>query len=148
MVMGVKNLQRLFRRVAGLEIDKSDVKRLNDFIGNRLHALLIQGQVAASVNDRDIIDYQDIPITNGLQQAIRDFAELDEELSLAPILEQQLTLPPLRMEISVLLEKKLPLLVGGITVSLARIFRTVNADLKNPTTKEWEQVKEIYNTLL
>ncbi len=148
MVMGIKPLQRLFRHVAGLEIDKSDVKRLNDFIGERLRALLVQGQVAASVNGRDIIDYQDIPITNGLQQAIREFREIDQEIALASILEQQATLPPLRMDLSKLLEKKLPLLVGGITVSLARVFRIVNRDVKNPTAREWEQVEEIYHVLL
>jgi hypothetical protein len=148
MVMGAKQLQKLFRRAAGLEIDKSDVKRLNDFIGKRLHALLIQGQVAASVNGRDIIDYQDIPITYGLQLALRDFKEIDQELALALILEQLAKLPPLRKGLSKILEKKLPLLVGGITVSLARIFRIVNSDLKNPTSREWEQVEEIYRVLL
>ncbi|WP_457577505.1 DUF1931 family protein [Desulfomarina sp.] len=148
MVMGVKQLQRLFRQVSGLEIDKSDVKRLNDFIGNRLRALLLQGQVAASVNGRDIIDYQDIPITIGLQQAIREFIDINEELSLVEILRQQATLPPLRMDISDLLEKKLPELVGGISVGLAKIFRVVNEEIKNPGSREWEQVEEIYRILL
>ncbi|RTZ98163.1 MAG: hypothetical protein DSY90_05125 [Deltaproteobacteria bacterium] len=148
MVMGVKQLQRLFRQVSGLEIDKSDVKRLNDFIGNRLRTLLLQGQVAASINGRDIIDYQDIPITIGLQQAIREFIDRDEKLSLAKILRQQATLPPLRMDITDLLEKKLPELVGGITVGLAKVFRVVNKEIKNPGSREWDQVEEIYRILL
>ena len=148
MVMGIKQLQRLFRRDAGLEIDKSDVKRLSDFISNRLRALLLQGQVTASVNGRDIIDYQDIPITAGLQQAIHDFRAFDEELAIGPILAQQQTLPPLKMEFSVLLEVKLPELVGGITLGLIRVFRTLNPDMKNPTAKEWEQVEAIYRILL
>ena len=148
MVMGVKQLQRLFRQVSGLEIDKSDVKRLNDFIGNRLRTLLLQGQVAASINGRDIIDYQDIPITIGLQQAIREFIDKDEELSLVKILRQQTTLPPLRMAITDLLEKKLPELVGGITVGLAKVFRVVNEEIKNPGSREWDQVEEIYRILL
>ncbi len=148
MVMGIKQLQRLFRRDAGLEIDKSDVKRLSNFISKRLRALLLQGQVAASVNGRDIIDYQDIPITKGLQQAIHDFRAFDEELELGQILAQQQTLPPLKMELSVLLEVKLPELVGGITLGLIRVFRTIDPDIKNPTPKEWEQVHAIYRILL
>ncbi len=148
MVMGIKQFQRLFRETANLAIDKSDVKRLSDFIGNRLRDLLILGQVSASVNGRDIIDYQDIPITAGLQQSIRDFRELDEELSLAPILEQQATLPPLKLGLSDMVEKKIPELVGGITVSLAKVFRTVYPDLKNPGSEEWERVEEIYKILL
>ncbi len=148
MIMGSKKLQMLFRRISGLEIDKSDVKRMSDFIGKRLHALLIQGQVAASVNGRDIIDYQDIPITNGLQVATHDFKEIDQELSLAPILEHLAGLPPLRKELSNTLEKKLPLLVGAIAVTLARIFKIVNNEVKNPTSREWEQVERIYDVLL
>ena len=148
MVMGIKQFQRLFRQAAQLKIDKSDVKRLSDFVGKRLRDLLVLGQVTAHVNGRDIIDYQDIPITAGLQQAIRDFKEFDEELSLSPILEHQATLPPLKMGLSNMTEKKIPEIVGGITVSLARVFKAVNPELKNPGTREWEQVEEIYRILL
>jgi len=148
MIMGSKKLQKLFRRVNGLEIDKSDVKRTSDFIGKRLHTLLIQGEVTAGANGRDIINYQDIPITNGLQMAIHDFKEIDQELELAPILEHLATLPPLRKKLSDTLEMKLPLLVGAITVTLARIFRIVNEEVKNPTSREWEQVEKIYDILL
>jgi len=148
MVMGIKQFQRLFHKTANISIDKSDVKRLSDFIGNRLRDLLVLGQASASVNGRDIIDYQDIPITAGLQQSIRDFRALDEEISLAPILEQQATLPPLKLGLSDMTEKKIPEIVGGITVSLARVFRTVYPDLKNPGSEEWERVEEIYRILL
>ncbi len=148
MVMGTKQLQKLFRSAADLDVDKSDIKRLGDFIGERLRDLLVLGQVSASVNGRDIIDYHDVPITAGLQRAIREFRELDEELSLSTILEQLATLPPLKMGVSDMLEQKLPELVGGITVSLARVFRTVNPEVKNPGGREWEQVEEIYRILL
>ncbi len=148
MVMGIKQFQRLFRDAAHLGIDKNDVKRLSDFVGKRLRNLLVLGQVAASVNGRDIIDYHDIPITAGLQQAIRDFKEFDEQLALSSILEQQATLPPLKLGVSSMVEKKIPDIVGGITVSLAGVFKTVNPELKNPGSREWEQVEEIYHLLL
>ena len=148
MVMGIKQLQRLFREAGGLDIDKSDVKRLSGFIGERLRDLLLLGQVSASINGRDIIEYQDIPITAGLQQAIRDFKEFDEELLLTPILEQQTSLPPLKLGISDMVEKKMPELVGAITISLARVFKVINPELKNPGAREWEQVEEVYRILL
>jgi len=148
MVMGIKQFQRLFHEAAGLTVDKTDVKRLSDFVGERLRNLLILGQVTANINCRDIIDYPDIPITAGLQEAIRDFKEYDEQLALSSILEQQATLPPLKLGISEMLERKIPELVGGITVSLARVFKVVNPDLKNPGSREWEQVNEIYRILL
>ncbi len=148
MVMGIKQFQKLFREAAKLNIDKNDIKRLSDFVSKQLHNLLVLGQVTASINGRDIIDYQDIPITAGLQQAIRDFKGYNEELSLSPILEQQAKLPPLKLGISDMLEKKIPELVGGITVSLAKVFKAIKPELKNPGTEEWQQVEEIYHILL
>ena len=148
MVMGMQQFQRLFREAAQLNIDKNDGRRISDFVGRNLRNLLILGQVTANVNGRDIIEYQDIPITAGLQQAIRDFKEFDERISLSPILEQQATLPPLKLGLSPLMEKKIPELVGGITISLARVLRAVNPALKNPGIREWEQVEKIYRLLL
>ncbi|WP_457574584.1 DUF1931 family protein [Desulfolithobacter sp.] len=146
--MGAKQIQKLFSKASGLDVDKSDIKRLGDFICARLRDLLVLGQVSASVNGRDIIDYHDVPITAGLQLAIREFRELDEELALSAILEQLTALPPLRMSVSDMLEQKLPELVGGITISLARVFKVLDPELKNPGTREWEQVEEIYRILL
>ncbi len=148
MIMGAKQIQKLFSKASGLDVDKSDIKRLGDFICARLRDLLVLGQVSASVNGRDIIDYHDVPITAGLQLAIREFRELDEELALSAILEQLTALPPLRMSVSDMLEQKLPELVGGITISLARVFKVLDPELKNPGTREWEQVEEIYRILL
>jgi len=148
MVMGVKQFKKLFREAASLDIDKSDVKRLSDFISQKLRDLLILGQVNAKTNGRDVIDYPDVPITAGLQQGIKEFKEMNEQLELTPILEQLAALPPLKMELSALLEEKIPELVGGITVNLAKVFKVINPELKNPGSEEWEKVEAIYKILL
>lgn len=146
--MGVKQFKKLFREAASLDIDKSDVKRLSDFISQKLRDLLILGQVNAKTNGRDVIDYPDVPITAGLQQGIKEFKEMNEQLELTPILEQLAALPPLKMELSALLEEKIPELVGGITVNLAKVFKVINPELKNPGSEEWEKVEAIYKILL
>ena len=147
-VMGFKQFKKLFREAASLDIDKSDVKRLSNFVASKLRDLLILGQVNAKINGRYIIDYQDIPITGGLQQAIHEFKDMNETLSLSQILEQLATLPPLKMELSTLLEEKLPELVGGITINLAKIFKIINPGIKNPGTEDWNKVEAICQTLL
>lgn len=52
MVMAVKQFQKLFRTTAGLNVDKNDIKRLSNFINERLADLLLLGQVSARVNNR------------------------------------------------------------------------------------------------
>lgn len=148
MVMAVKQFQKLFRTAAGLNVDKNDIKRLSSFINDKLADLLLLGQVSARVNNRDVIDFTDLPITKGLQTNIHEFKNMDETLNMQPILEQQAKLPSLKLDYSVNLQSKIPELVGGITVSLAKAFRALDKSIKNPSPIEWEKVEAIYNILL
>jgi len=148
MVMAVKQFERLFREAASLDIDKSDIKRLEDFINARLHDLLILGETTAKANGRDVIEVHDLPITKGLQEQIHQFRKMDETIALTGILEHLAKLPPLSLAYSEELEQKLPELAGAITISLAKVFKAVSPKLKNPGTAEWEQIEEIYRILL
>ncbi len=148
MVMAVSKFERLFRESASLDIDKSDIKRLEDFVNQRLYDLLIMGQAAAKANDRDVIQVHDLPITPGLKESIREFRDMDEELDLALILEHLAKQPPLDLAYSEELEQKIPEIVGGITISLAKVFRAIWPKLKNPATEEWETVEKVYAILL
>ncbi|GIX48406.1 MAG: hypothetical protein KatS3mg131_2617 [Candidatus Tectimicrobiota bacterium] len=65
MVMGVAQLERLFRLTASLDVDEDDLKRLTDFVKHKLHDLLLMGEVAARANGRDVIQVYDLPITKG-----------------------------------------------------------------------------------
>jgi hypothetical protein len=148
MVMGVKQFEKLFREAASLDIDKSDIKRLDDFVNERLHDLLLLAQSKAKANGRPVIDWIDVPVTKGLQENIHEFRKMDEELSVSEILDSLSKLPPMDLSYSDELEKKIPEITGGITVSLAKVFKTVDPHLKNPGTEEWEKVEQIYQILL
>ncbi len=147
MVMAVSQFERLFREAASLDIDKSDIKRLEDFVNQRLHDLLIRAQANARANGRDVIAIQDVPITKGLQEQIHQFRSYDEELNLKTILDQLSKLPTLDLDYDETVREKLPELVGGITVGLARVFRAIYPGLKNPATAEWETVEAVYRLL-
>ncbi|HEC09479.1 MAG TPA: DUF1931 family protein, partial [Acidimicrobiales bacterium] len=63
MVMGVTQFQRLFREAASIDLDKDDIKRLDDFVTARLHDLLLMAQRLAKANGRPVIDWIDVPLT-------------------------------------------------------------------------------------
>ncbi|MFP4214020.1 MAG: DUF1931 family protein [Desulfohalobiaceae bacterium] len=63
-VFGGKKFEALFRNAAGLDMDKSDLKRLYELVNQKLHDLLQQGVVTAQANDRDVIQIFDLPLTN------------------------------------------------------------------------------------
>lgn len=148
MVMAISQFERLFREAASLDIDKSDIKRLGDFVNQRLHDLLLLGQAAAKANGRDVIQFHDLPVTKGLQEQMHLFRDMDEDIGLGGILDHLAKLPSLDLAYSEAVEQRLPELAGGITISLAKVFKAVNPKLKNPASAEWEQVEKLYQILL
>jgi hypothetical protein len=51
-------------------VDKTDIKRHSDFLRRKLHDLLLMSQSAARFNQRDVIEFGDIPLTEGLKESI------------------------------------------------------------------------------
>jgi hypothetical protein len=147
-VMGVARFERFFRRAAGLDVDKQDLKRYGDFINHKIYDLLVRGEAAAKANGRDIIQPFDLPITKGLQETIHAFRELDETIELKRILDQITALPPLDLATGAETEARLPAIAGGLSVALARAFKVIEPDLKNPRSEHWQRCFQIFDLLL
>jgi hypothetical protein len=147
-VMAHSRFERFFRAAAGLNVDKNDLKRFNDFVNQKLYDMLVVAEAAAKENRRDIIQPWDLPITKGLQENMHDFRDLDEELELTPILEQLTALPPLDLSLSVDAEARLPAVAGGLSMALAQAFKIVEPDLKNPSSEHWERMTRLFGLLL
>jgi hypothetical protein len=147
-VIGVSKFQRFFRVAAGLNVDKDDLKRYSDFIDQKIDDLLVVAQASAKANNRDIINPSDLPITKGLQRNIQDFDDIDTEVQLDPILEQLAGRVPPNLTLAVETEARLPTIVGGLSVALARTFRIVDPDQENPQAKQWQRAFEIFDQLL
>ena len=147
-VMNVSKFERFFRIVAGLDVDKNDLKRYSDFVNQKTYDLLLRGKATATANGRDIIHPHDLPITKGLQESILEFRKIDEDIDLASILDYIAALPPLNLTYSYETEERLPDVVGGLSVALARTFTILDPDLKNPQTKHWECAFRIFDLLL
>ncbi|MGA1874167.1 MAG: DUF1931 family protein [bacterium] len=147
-LIGVDKFEQLFRQAADLDIDKSDLRRLNDFIQQKVYDLLLISQAVARANGRDIIEPWDIPITRGLQESMNEFRFFEANLEIRPILEQLTPMPMLNCDYSEETRGKLPEIVGALTVSLAKTFKVLDPDLKNPRSEHWEQAFSIFNILL
>ena len=142
-IIGVSKFERLFREAAGLDVDKNDLARLNDFVRQKVYDLLL----AAKDNQRDVIQLHDLPLTLGFKESMRAFDGLDTALELQPILDQLVALPPLDRAYSYEMEAELPRLVGGLTVALARAFKILDPKVKNPQSVHWERARAIFDLL-
>jgi uncharacterized protein DUF1931 len=147
-VMGVARFERFFRATASVNVDKQDLKRYSDFINHKVYDLLVRGVATAKANDRNLIEPIDLPITKGLQESIHRFKALDEDIELKPILDHLVMQPALDLDYSEALEAKLPDIVGGLSVALARAFKIIDPDLKNPATTHWQRSFEVFDLLL
>jgi hypothetical protein len=147
-VMGVPRFERLFRRAAGIDVDKMDLRRYSEFVNEKLHDLLVVAQEAARLNGQKAIEPFYLPITKGLQDCIREFRQLDEQVEIEPILDQLAARPPLDLPYGDEMEGQFPLIVGGLSVALARSFKIVDPKLKNPSAEHWQRIFEIFDLLL
>jgi hypothetical protein len=147
-VMNVAKFERFFRVAAGLDVDKEDLKRYSDFVQHKLYDLLLRGDAIAKANNRVVIEPYDLPITKGLQESVHQFEEMDEEIDLRPILDHLAIEPPLGRGYSEDVENYLPLVIGGLSVALARTFKIIDGTLKNPSSEHWEKCFRIFGQLL
>jgi hypothetical protein len=148
VVEAVPKFERFFRVAAEVDVDKDDLRRHRDFVAHKLADLLVIGQVAAKANSRDVIEFWDLPVTKGLQERIHEFEKLDSEIELEPILERMATWPQLDLTLSDETRDRLPGLAGGISLALARSFRILDPNVRNPQTAQWERAFRLFDLLL
>lgn len=147
-VMGVAKFERFFRAAASLDVDKDDLRRHNDFVGQKVYDLLLIGQAAARFNLRDVIEVWDLPVTKGLQESMDRFEELDEAVELQPILDAVAARGPLDLALGVDTEARLPTIAGGVSVALAQALKLIDPRSKNPSSQHWERAYQLFDLLL
>jgi len=147
-IMGAARFERFFRVAASLDVDKSDLKRYDEFLDRKIHDLFVIAKATAKANGRDVIEPSDLPITKGLQERVHEFLKLDEDLEVVPLLEQLLAHPPLGIALSEDTEARLPAIAGGLSVALAQAFKIIDPRVKNPGSAEWDQVFRMFELLL
>jgi hypothetical protein len=148
MIIGYERLKEFLRRSEGIDIDKSDMKRLSDLIGKKLNDLLVIGVRNASYNDRDIIMEPDLPLTKGFLEHMQAFRRYDEQIELKPILDQLATYPPLERASSAGVQEMLPDVAGTLAMLAAHAMKILDPDVKNPDDAMWEKVVCLMDLLL
>ena len=147
-VIGVTKFERFFRLAASIDVDKDDLKRYADFNNRKIHDLLIRGAAVAKANGRDLIQLIDLPITKGMQENVHKFKEIDQTIELRAILDRLIARPPLDLDLSEETEAELSAVGGGLSIALARTFKIIDPDLKNPQARHWERSFQIFDLLL
>jgi hypothetical protein len=145
---GIPEVQRFFREAGSVDVDKSDLDRYRAFVDEKIDDLAVAGRGAATWNGRDVVAPQDLPITAGLQERMREFGRLDSADDLRQWLGPALRRPPDDVTFGEETEGVLTEAFGGISVALARSFRIVDPDVKNPSSQHWERAVELFRLTL
>ena len=91
---GIPVFERFFRSVASIKIDKNDIRRFREFVDEQIDDIAIAGRNSAKWNGRDVIVAQDLPITKGIQERMREFDKLEEAEEIRELLRQVVRQPP------------------------------------------------------
>ena len=146
-VVGFKKLEAVFRKAAGIDIDKSKADRITDIIEKKFNDLLLVAVEKAGYNGRDVIMEPDMPITKGFEESIREFKKLEEEVDLQDILAYLEKIPPLKYPISAELEAKLPEYIGALMLIIARVLKEVGAE-RRPSAEDIDRCERILDLTL
>jgi histone H3/H4 len=147
-VIGVHKIEKLFKEVSSLRLDKSKVKEVSDLVDEKLYDLLAVAQENAKYNNRDVIWYSDVPLTKAFKESMVKFEELEEELELQQILEHLAGLPSLRYDLEVQLEQRLPLLAGTLLYITALIAKEFSQKDKSLSSEDLKKTTDILNLMI
>ena len=136
---GIPELQRFFREAGRVDVDKADLDRYRTFVDEKVDDIAVAGRDAARWNGRDVIAPQDLPITKGLQERMREFGKLDVADDVREILRGTLRRPPDDVTFGEETEETLTDVFGGLSVALVRSFRIIDPDVPNPSTRHWDR---------
>ena len=145
---GIPEVRRFFRAAGDVDVDKDDVKRYWQFVDEKVDDIAIAGRDSARWNGRDVIAPQDLPITKGLQEQMRAFSHLGEADELRRLLRESMRRPPADVTFGEETEDVLIEVFGGISVALARSFRVVDPQVRNPSTGDWDRAFDLFGLLL
>jgi Domain of unknown function (DUF1931) len=141
---GIPVFERFFRSIGSIKIDKNDVRRFREFVDGQVDNIAIAGRDSARWNGRDVVVPQDLPITAGVQERMREFDKLEEAAEIRELLRQQLRRPPATVTFAEDTEQLLPELFGGLAVALARSFRVIDPTVSHPSTEHWNRVFTLF----
>ncbi|MCV7345885.1 DUF1931 family protein [Mycolicibacterium rhodesiae] len=141
---GIPVFKRFFRSAGGVKIDKNDIRRFRQFVDEQIDDIAIAGHSSARWNGRDVIVPQDLPITKGVQERMREFDKIDEAEEIRELLRQVVRQPPGDVAFAEETERLLPELFGGLSVALARSFRLVDPTVCDPSTEHWNRVFTLF----
>lgn len=144
----IHRLEKLFRRTGDLVLDKSDLKRLEDFLNGKVEDLVVRGEANAKANNRDVIQPWDLPITKGLQETIHRFRQVNADLQLTDYFSRLIGLPPSDLAIGDETLARFSEIAGGVCLALAESFKLLDPKLKNPTTQDWDRAYRLFELLL
>ncbi len=122
-IEGAYKIEQLFKKAAGMQLAKNKVKEVEEKVDRKLYDMLVTAEENAGYNGRDVIWLSDMPLTQAMKASMKKFIELEEALELQPVLDRLAVHPPLKREMEVELEKKLPEIVGTLIYVLANVTK-------------------------
>ena len=135
--VGYFGIRTVFRFGGEHQDRQNDVRHFRDFVDEQIDEIAIAGRNSAKGNRRDVIVAQDLPITKGVQERMREFDELDEAEEIRELLltSQVVRHPPGDVTFAEDTDQLLPELFGGLSVALARSFRRTGRDNFQPVDR-------------
>ncbi len=145
-IISYSKLQKLFRKAADLELNKTISERIIVFLKKKLNDMFYIAEEKARGEGRDYIKLSDLPLTKGFKNSMDEFMNLEEIVDVAPIekFAKSVTAYPMDSD----LIDNLGIIAGTLFVLVGRVIKLVNPLAKRPGIDEVERAIKILDLTL
>ncbi|WP_461828693.1 DUF1931 family protein [Aquifex sp.] len=139
---GFDKLDHYFRTELGIDLTDETIQMLLDGVRATFGKLFHGAEQRARWNGRDFITLADLNITKALEEHIKSFQKIEQDMGADELLEYIAFIPPVEMEVGEDLKTEYRNIFGGLLLMYAQVIKLATGE-KKPSTTAMEYVQHL-----
>jgi len=139
---GFDKLDHYFRTQLDIDLTDETIELLLEGVKDTFGKLFYGAEDRARFNGRDFIALADLNITVALEEHIKNFTKIKEDMGVDELLEYIAFIPPVGMRVGEDLESEYRNILGGLLLMYADVIKKATGERK-PSTTAMEFVRQI-----
>ncbi|NPB06787.1 MAG: DUF1931 family protein [Aquificae bacterium] len=139
---GFDKLDHYFRTQLEIDLTDETIEMLLDAVKDTFGKLFYKAEERARFNGRDFIAMPDLNVTLSLEEHIKNFKKIEEDMGVDDLLEYIAFIPPVGMPVGEDLKSEYRNILGGLLLMYADVIKKATGERK-PSTTAMEFVRRV-----
>jgi len=139
---GFDKLDHYFRTELGIDLTDETIKLLLEGVKNTFGKLFHGAEQRARWNGREFITLSDLNVTLALEEHVKTFRKIEQDMGVDELLEYIAFIPPVQMNVGEDLRSEYRNILGGLLLMYADVIKKATGE-KKPSTTAMEFVNNL-----